>query len=199
MCNLVQWDYLENEVSDNIAGQKFSLLAVSNSGFCAAAKQAGYKKITKCVVSIRKASYLDVVNTSTGAELLNVEFKPQRESFYESEKLYGLFSHLKSNPDEKYFQLKWDADDKGNSIKSVYVDAKLQIVATEITDTLVRSLYTPSAYKGLTEGYGRTKVMRENDINVMHITPKAGNIASIKIGGLDEVIDPDLKDYVGII
>ena len=67
-------------------------------------------------------------------------------------------------------QLKWDADAKGNSILSVYVDAKLQIVATDINDTLVRSLYTKSAYTNLTVGYGRTKVMRENGINGAHIS-----------------------------
>lgn len=197
--NRKQYDQKLIEVDDNIAGQKFSLTIVSDSGFNAAAIAAGYKKITRCVVSIRKASYLEIVNKTKMAQQLNVEFKPQRESYYESEKLYGLFAHLISDPEKKYMQLKWDADAKGNSIISVYVDAKLQIVATDINDTLVRSLYTKSAYTNLTVGYGRTKVMRENGINGAHISPKIENIASLKIGGLDEVVDPDLKDYLNII
>lgn len=193
-----QYSALISALDDNIFGQKFSVLIASNSGFNAIAKKAGYMKITKIVVSIRRASYLDVVNASSGAEKLGVTFNPKRDSYYESEKLLGLFSHLISNPDEKYMQFKWDNEDKSNYIKSVYVDANMQIVADDINDALVKSLYTPSAYKNLTEGYGRTKVMRDNDIHVHHNTPKIENIVKIKIGGI-EVTDTNLRNYTNII
>ena len=193
-----QYNTLLSSLDDNIYGQKFSVLIVSDSGFNAVAKKAGYKKVTKISVSIRKVSYLDIVNDSSGAEKLGVTFNPKRDSYYESEKLLGLFSHLISKPDEKYMQFKWNDEDGGNVVKSVYVDATLKIVAEEKTDTMVKSLYTPSAYKSLTEGYGRTKVMRDNDIHVYHNTPKIENIAKIKIGGI-ELTDKNLINYTNII
>jgi hypothetical protein len=191
---LEQFNNLKNSLPDNISGRRMGIIIVSDSGFCADAVKMGYKKITKINVAIRKDYYLDIVNKTAGAKKLNVEFKPQRASYYESEKLHGLFSHLKSDPEKKYMELRWDTDDETNKVSSVYVDANLNIVATDLNDPLVKSLYTKSAYTSLTEGYGRTKVMRENDIDVPNLTPKIENISHIAING-KRVTDENLNQY----
>jgi hypothetical protein len=194
------YNYLVNSLNDNIYGQKFSITYVTNSGFNAASSKASYKKLTKVIMTIRKVSYLDIVNTSTGAIEKGVEFKPKRAPLYISEKLNSLFCRSIKYPDKKYMTLRCNMlDDKSNNIKSVYLDTNCNIVGKHIEEPAIKVLYTNSGYKSRTVGYGRTKVMRENDIKVIHNTPKIENIVRIKIGGIDPLIDPQLKQYVGLI
>jgi hypothetical protein len=74
-------------------------------------KDMGIKKVSTIQTHLFKKSYLDIVNTSTGAMQAGVEFKPKKESPYTSLALNGLCSELKSNPDKKYLILKFSGED----------------------------------------------------------------------------------------
>ncbi len=192
--NIKQFETLKVTIPDNIVGQFIGIVTVTNSQFSAYYKNEGYKKITRYNVQLTKKKFLDVVNTSTGAESMGVEFKSKRESFYEHEKL-EFFEHLRSNPDKKYLRLVWD-NDKHNTVKSVYVDPKGRVIGETADD--VKDFITPSAYKKAVEGYGRDKVMRDMGINVNENDVGIDNIAELKICG-QHIIDPELEKYIDFI
>lgn len=186
---------LQQNLKNNIFGQFIGVVVVSDSQFSAEYKAKGYKKVTRYNVQLSKKNFLEVVNTSTGAQDVGVEFHRKRDSYYESELLNGFFEHLKSNPDKKYIKIVWD-NDKHNSVESCYVDGDGNILGTKIDD--VKSYVTGSAYKKATEGYGREKIMREMDIHVNEIDVHVENIAELKVAGF-HVIDTDLEKYIPLV
>jgi hypothetical protein len=189
-----QFETLKVTLPDNITGQFIGLITVTNSQFTANCKKSGYKKITRYNVQLTKKTFLEVVNTSTGASEAGIEFKSKRESFYEHEKL-DFFEHLRSNPDKKYLRLVWD-NDSHNTVKSVYVDPNGRIIGDSIES--VKAFVTPSAYKSATEGYGRGKIMKEIGVNVNENDISIDNIAELKICG-QHIIDPILEGFIDYI
>jgi hypothetical protein len=118
-----------------------------------------------------------------------------QDSKYESEKLNGLFCHLKNDPSKKYMTIRWD-DDKQNVHNTIYLDPQRQIIG----DTLdsAKHLMTPSYITSVTKGYGRNKVLKVADINVCINTIKIENIAVLKIAG-KTIVDPNLIQYLPFV
>ena len=120
-------------IDDAIFGQKIGFIAVTEPKVQKEFKEMGIKKVQHLVCTISKRSYLELVNTSTGIEELGVEVKSKRESFYENEKLGGLLSHLKKDPDRmKYLVVKFDTDDNRTHIQhvgeAIYVDKDMNVL-----------------------------------------------------------------------
>ena len=161
-------------------GQYIGAIIVSDSGFKAEYKKLGYRKVSRYNVQIQKKNYVNVVNSSTGAQKIGATFEPLRESYYNDEGLNGMFANLKKDNDKKYVKLTWD-NDKNNTVETCYVDGDGNIIGQTLED--VKDYMTPSHVKSLTEGYGRTKVMKVAGIEVRHIQVKIENIAVLKIGG----------------
>lgn len=70
-------------------------------------RHMGLYKVQRFQAQHLSKNYNDYVNTSTGVADIGGEVVKKRDSYYESESMEGLFSHLKSNPDKKYIQVKW--------------------------------------------------------------------------------------------
>ena len=191
--NITQYNSLKNSLSDNIYGQKIGLVIVTQSGMSAPMARQGYRKVSRYNAPISKRSYLEVVNTSTGAKEVGAEFKQIGTPRYESEKLNGFFSHLISKPDKKYLRLCLDME-KSHVINSVYVQGTT-IVADTFEDACKLGLFTNSYIKGRNQEYGREKVMKAADIHVKPLSIKIENIALIRVSGHEE-IDPLLANYL---
>ena len=74
-------------------------------------KKAGIKKVSYFQTRLFKKSYLEMVNTSTGAINAGVEFKAVRKPTYNSVALNGFLSELISDNEKKYMILKFRKSD----------------------------------------------------------------------------------------
>lgn len=180
-------DYNDARQNGNF-GQFFGAVFRSDNGFKAEYKKQGYCKVTRLNVQIQKKNYVQVLNTTTGAEKAGIDFKPLRESHYNDEGLNGMFCSLKSNGEKKYVKFVWD-DDKNNTCVSVYVDGDGNIIGESLDD--VKHMMTPSYLKSLNGEYGRDKVKKAAGIKVRQIQVKIENIAELRVGGktyIDELL-----------
>lgn len=177
-----------------IYGQFVGVVAVSDSQFSATYKKLGYKKVTRYNVRISKKSFLETVNTSTGAQEVGVEFTPKRDSYYNN--IYsGLLEELKADANKKYVRLVWDTD-KSNTVETCYVDGDGNIIAEDVETA--KPFITPSAYKKATEGYGRQVHQRAMNIDVREVDISFENIAEIKVCGI-HMVDDLLKKYIPFV
>lgn len=193
--NNVQFDQLQGDLSgEKLYGQFLGLTLVTDNGFAAASRKAGWRKVTVYNVQLMKKSYFDVVNTSTGAVEAGIEIHALRDSHYESEGHHGFFSHLASDPNKKYVRVVYDAN-KSHAPKTIYLNAMGEIVSYEEAEAHFTDSYRTKMRGEDEPKTARAKVLNAADIDVRFVPAKVENIAVLKVGGV-EVRDPNLKHYL---
>ena len=190
-----QYTELRDTTDDKIFGQFVGIVTVTgDTTFPAKLWKEGYRIVTRWNVRISKRGFIGLLNSSTGAIETGIEFKPLQDSLYNSEKLGGFFSNLKSNPDRKYIKIVFDAD-KSPDTKAVYVAPD----GSEIGDSIesIKHLISQKVYdKKVNENQSvRETVKKDAGIDVRYRPFKIENIAEITING-KTVIDPILAGYL---
>lgn len=165
---------------ENIMGQFVSLVTVTDQkdNVKKEFKDLGVRKISRFQVHIRKKHYIELLNTSTGAAEMGIEFKPKRDSFYNHEAHEGFFCNLKSNPDKKYIEIRWNENDKEID-DSVLIDKDNNILKDDVLKDSARS--------------PRTVLAEQLGVYIRQF--KIESIALMRIAG-KEFIDDKLKDYL---
>lgn len=194
--NLKQYEKMMGILSDNIFGQKFSMVYVNDfhDSIKKEYKDLGITKVSYILGHISKKSYYEMANTSTGLEALGVNLLPKRESQYNYEKLNGFLASLKSKPDNKYLILRFDDDPARKNIdvmKVVYIDKSGNI----LDEKTVESYMTDSALKKKHKEYGRDAKL---DISVGYRPFKWDGIAELNVTGIT-IKDDKLKKYVRLV
>jgi len=198
MMTLDQYTNLRDTTDDKIYGQFVGIVTVTgDTTFPAKLWKGGYRIVSRWNVRISKRGFIELLNSSTGAVETGIEFKPLEEGLYNSEKLGGFFSNLKSNPERKYIKVLFDTD-KTPDIKSVYVAPDGSVIGTTIES--IKHLISQKVYdKKVNENQSvRETVKKDADINVKYRPFKIENVASITVCGMT-VIDENLKDYIQFV
>lgn len=178
--NVSQFEQIQKK--ENIFGQWVSLVTVTDQdkNVKPEYKGRGIKNVSKFQAHIRKQSYMDVLNTSTGAVELGLEFKPKRESYYNDIGHNGFLRSKKSDPSCLYIELRFNEKDKEPDV-SVLIDDTGKVYDFSILKE-----------KSLSK---RGELVAACDISVKQF--KIESIARLKVAGLD-LIDESLKDYINI-
>lgn len=167
---------------DSIFGQWISLVTVTDQekNVLPAYKGRGIKKVTKFQAHVRKQSYIDVLNTSTGAVALGVEFKPKRESHYNDIGHSGFLRSKKSDPSCLYIELRFNEKDKKPEV-SILIDAAGKVYDFSILKE-----------KSLSK---RGELVAACEVSIKQF--KIESVARLKVAGLD-LVDESLKKYIDI-
>lgn len=174
------------EAEKAIFGQWISIVSVTDTdkNLKPEYRKTGILKVSQFTAHVRKASYIDLLNTSTGAIEAGIEFKPKRPSYYETVAHNGFCSLLKSKPEEKYFIIKFNENDT-KPAKTIYVNAEMKELKEE--DILLEKK----------EGNVRTQLVADvAEVKIRNF--KLASIAKMSVGGL-VLIDDDLCKYIAII
>ena len=198
--NQTQYAQLRDTLEEkNIFGQFVSIIVKSDNGFNAAAKRAGWTKVTTYKsLHVPKKGYIETLNTSTGAIEAGVEFSALRESYYNSEAANGFCSHLKSNPDEKYIRILYDRD-KSDPARTVYVSPEGNIISDV---KQVEHLFTDSYRKkraGEPSNTPRGQVIAGAEIDVRFLPVKIANVVRLKVSGMDFQDYNNIPNSVGLL
>jgi len=135
------------------------------------------KKISRFQFHVRKQSYFDMINTSTGIVDMGVEVKQVGESRYVSEGVNQYFTEaLKSDVTKKYINIRFnekEVDTHGkrlNVLEVVYLDAEDKVVSKEdreryladytTTTKSARTELVQSTAKVFTQWYNIEKIAR---------------------------------------
>jgi len=167
----------------SIFGQWVSLLTVTDQekNVKPQYKGRGIKKVTKFQAHVRKQSYMDVLNTSTGAVALGIEFKAKRASYYNDVAHNGFCRSLVSDPNKLYIEIRFNEKDKGPEL-SVLIDDAGNLYDFDILKE------KPFNKRG--------ELVAECEVSIRQF--KIESIARMKVCGLD-LIDEDLNKYENVM
>lgn len=171
------------EADKSIFGQWISIVSVTDTdkNLKKEYRKQGILKVSQFSAHVRKQSYIDLLNTSTGAVETGIEFKPKRPSHYNSVAHEGFCSELKSDPTQKYFIVKFNENDT-KPVKTIYLDAEMNVLDE---DEIL-------AERG--EGNVRTQLVEEvAKVQIRNF--KLASIAKMSVGGL-VLVDEDLQKYI---
>ena len=162
-----------------VFGQFVSILSVTDQekNLLPEYKNKGIKKVTKFQAHVRKQSYIEVLNTSTGAVELGLEFKPKRESFYNDIGHNGFCRSLKKDPSKLYLEIRFNDKDVSPEF-SILVDDAGKVYPNTILKEKTKT--------------ARQELIDKFEISIRQF--KVESIARIRIAGLD-LIDPALDKY----
>ena len=162
----------------SIFGQWVSILSVTDQekNLEPQYKGRGIVKVTKFQAHIRKQSYCEVFETSTGKELT-----PLRESHYADVAHNGFCSMLKKDPERLFFILRFNDKDKKPDY-SILIDDSGKIYPFDI----------------LKEKSVGARAQLVKEAGVAYKAFKIESIAKMRVGGLD-LVDPALAKYDHIL
>lgn len=170
----------------NIFGQWVSIVSVTDSdkNLKKEYRKQGILKVSQFTAHVRKQSYIDLLNTSTGAIETGIEFTKKRDSHYDSIAHNGFCSELKSDPSQKYFIVKFNENDT-KPPKTIYLDANMKVL--DENEILAEKK----------DGNVRTQLVA--DVAKVQIRNfKLASIAKMSVGGL-ELIDDSLRKYIDML
>lgn len=171
------------EADKSIFGQWISIVSVTDTdkNLKPEFRKKGILKVSQFSAHVRKQSYIDLLNTSTGAVEVGVEFKSKRPSHYNSVAHEGFCSELKSDPTQKYFIVKFNENDT-KTPKTIYLDAEMNVLDE---DTILAE-----------RSGGNIRSQLVNEVAKVQIRNfKLTSIAKMSVGGL-QLVDEDLQKYI---
>lgn len=192
--NQTHYAYIAENVSDNIFGQKFSLVYVNDmrDSIRKEYKDLGIIKVSYVLGHVSKKSFYEMSTDSDALKNLGVNLLPKRDSHYNYEKLNGFLASLKSNPDNKYLIMRFDDAKKNvDVIKVVYIDKD----NNKLDEKTVESYMTDSALKKKNNEYGRAAKL---DMTTGFRPFKWSDIAELSVEGV-HLIDTKLKKFIPLV
>lgn len=175
-----QQQYDEVKSMKNIMGQFVTIISVTDQTdkVLPQFKADGIRKVSKFQCHVRSDNYIDLLNKSSKADELGIEVKAKRKSYYSPEAHKGFCCHLNSDPDKKYFEVKWTEKDKPVD-DSFYLDAKGVIRKAE---------------EVLKDKKKNDRARLADAMRVQVRQFKIESIALMRVGG-KTFVDPELKKF----
>lgn len=172
-------------------GQFITLTTMTQSGFSATAKKAGYMKLAYFQSHNWVKSFQELVNTSTGLVDAGIVYPEPDASKYSKIDVNGLFVHLNSDIEKWYIRCMFN--EHSSKPFSMFIDSNGNKVMPE-------ECLTPSAlkeYNGTAE-HNTDKGQLTDLAKVVFRNFSIDNIMRLSIGG-ETLIDSDCVNLIDVI